>query len=669
MESDENFNYINFFKIGYILNLKELIIFKFFLIFFLMTINFVKINNYNYNKNIKKNNNISDFNKYVFFENKSLPILYNYEYFKISSIKYSFSFKYNIIKVDYSIGFYDKDNNIILPSDISLYKNLSIICNIVLKFNNSIDSLANIYKNTFFNCIEFCEINEKIKFGIKIYRNILYSYIYLFSETIFIYNNLNNHLNVLFEPLLFIEDYLSLIKKVYNKKELDKKLKLNKSFMQYPYYNLKKHIELLDNKWYFKNIYNDYFCFCKGAFCLDNNIDEKCKYLFYLYIIDNNKETHLKTDYLFIDFIFADLSSDDVYPIFEKMIQQNFPVHYITEKKDIYNKYCENIKECLTILPVKKEDNPINSNFLEKYLNVILKLKVVVSGRGTTFNTNLFYNIEYITYISVGHGVCYFKYYLYNYNRIYGIEKNNKILLPPSEKIISIAKHYGWKENDIIKLNLPRWDKYNENYYEKTNNIKTNSIFIMFTWRNIKKNKDISSFYFENIINLINNNLLNENIKKKNITLYLSFHRLINKKSIKAFKRKMLHNQNFQFIQQNEISECLAKTSLVISDFSSVIFDLMYRGKPFIIYMPDGNDPQIEYLYIKEYYDLILLMKNGTIYFENIFFDLDQAINKIIFYINNNYNLELKLKNFYDSFGFKRENSSNKFIDYLKNLK
>ena len=33
--------------------------------------------------------------------------------------------------------------------------------------------------------------------------------------------------------------------------------------MQYPYYNLKKHIELLDNKWYFKNIYNDYFCFCK----------------------------------------------------------------------------------------------------------------------------------------------------------------------------------------------------------------------------------------------------------------------------------------------------------------------------------------------------------------------------------------------------------------------
>ena len=46
---------------------------------------------------------------------------------------------------------------------------------------------------------------------------------------------------------------------------------------------------------------------------------------------------------------------------------------------------------------------------MEKYLNLFLKLKVVVSGRGTTFNTNLIYNIEYITYVCVAHGVCYFK--------------------------------------------------------------------------------------------------------------------------------------------------------------------------------------------------------------------------------------------------------------------
>ena len=293
----------------------------------------------------------------------------------------------------------------------------------------------------------------------------------------------------------------------------DQKLNLKKSYMRYPSFSLKTEIPSFYNKWFFKNIYNIHFCFCKGNNCLNVIISQKCKYKFYLYIIDINKNVYPKTEYIFMDFLFDDLSSDDVYPIFEEMINQQFPAHYITEKSDIYNKFCKNIQKCLIILPVKKEKMPINSNFLEKYLNLFLKIKVVVSGRGTTFNTNIFYNIEYITYIGVGHGVCYFKDYLYNKNRIYGINKNNKLLLPPSEKIISIAKKYGWKDKDIIKLNLPRWDKYNLNKIgisdtKKKVKIKSNSIFIMFTWRHMKKNKEISSFYIINIINLITNNIL-----------------------------------------------------------------------------------------------------------------------------------------------------------------
>ena len=120
------------------------------------------------------------------------------------------------------------------------------------------------------------------------------------------------------------------------------------------------------------------------------------------------------------------------------MARQKLPVHYITEKYDIFKEYCNNINNCLTILPVINERNPINANLLEKYLTLFLKLKIVVTGRGTTFNTNIFYNIEYITYICVGHGICFFKYYLYGKNRIYGINKNDEILLPSSDKIIKI---------------------------------------------------------------------------------------------------------------------------------------------------------------------------------------------------------------------------------------
>ena len=406
-----------------------------------------------------KDNDLMNFNKNCLFK-----YLNDSEYFRITFIKYSFSFKYNIIKIEYNLGFYDINDKLILPSSLPQNKNFEIICNILINDKESIDSLANIYKNKYFNCIEFCLINENIKFGIKIYQikqKKNYLSVYYFTDKIFNFNNLNNHLNNKFEPIIINSNYNSYFTKIIKKKD-NKNLLLKKSYMKYPFLSLKRDSAVIKGKWFFKNIYNDYFCFCIGFNCLGKNTT-KCKYNYYLSIIDNNKQIYPKTEYLFFDFLFADLSSDDVFPIFQKMIQLNFSVHYITEKKEIYNQYCMNIKECLIILPVKKEYQPINGDFLEKYLILFLKIKVVVSGRGTTFNTNIFYNIDYITYISVGHGVCYFKYFLYSENRIYGKKKNNKILLPPSEKIILISKKYGWEDKDIIKINLPRWDKYNLN--------------------------------------------------------------------------------------------------------------------------------------------------------------------------------------------------------------
>jgi len=158
-------------------------------------------------------------------------------------------------------------------------------------------------------------------------------------------------------------------------------------------------------------------------------------------------------------------------------------------------------------------------------------------------------------------------------------------------------------------------------------------------------------------------------LKTKNISLYLSFHRLIDKKYIYNFDQKIQSYNYIKIIKQNTISECLSKANLVISDFSSVIFDFIYRNKPFIIYIPDANDPQNKEIYTNEYYELIELLKNDTIYFENKFFYINETVNKIIYYINNNFILDSKLIDFYDSFGFKRENSIDKLINYLKNLK
>ena len=638
------------------------------IIFYFKKAYFVKLKK---NYEIDKQNNI--FNNLLFKFNKLNQRANAIYYFKVINIKYYYSFKYKIAKIEYNIGCYDEKENLIFPSDISLYYNISLLCNIEIKsYNISIDSLSGVKKNRYFNCMEFININEKVNFGVKIYdinKKIEYIYIHLFEDTLFNYNIIKFNDDYKFDYLIINNEYSSLINKNNNGN-----YKLKNSYILYPLFSLKRNHLKIETNWKFDNIMNNYFCFCKGQKCIESFDNQDCKFFFYVHIIDCSRDLYLKSDYLFVDFIFSEYSSDDAYPIFEKMIKQNYPVHYITEKKDIYQKYCNKTNKCLTIIPITKNNYIKNGDFLQKYLTLILKLKVFLSGKYNCYDsiTSLFYNIEYITYIAIGHGVCYFKDYLFKSNRLYGSKRNDKILIPPSKKLIFVAKRYGWKDENIIKMNLPRWDKFNEDISINTNNknkFKTQSIFFMFTWRKIKKNHKISKFYINNIISLLENSNLQIALKQYNITLYFTFHRLIREQYKNKFEFTFSNNQYINYIEQNEISNCLSKASLVITDFSSIIFDFLYRKKPFIMFIPDAYDPNIKRIYLEEYYELIESLKNGTISFENKFLEINSAVEKIIFYIKNNFNIEKKLSKFYDSFEINQGPNINNFIKYLLNLK
>ena len=624
--------------------------------------------------NLKKNNNVTNNeNNLLKYYNQLEDII---EYFNVIDIKFIYSIKYNLIKVEYKIQFLDRYKYLILPSDLTLYKKMHIFCYLeIIKSKLKINSLANIIENKYFKCIEFYNINEKINIGFIIFQKIddkdIESYYSLYSISKEIFNKNKYSIcenNDIYDPLLINKEYLLLTQKI-NNKNLNETFKFKKSYIDYPYCSLKRNALLYENIWTFRNIYNNYFCFCKGFDCLNSDISNKCKYFFYLNILDNNRNIYNKTDYLFFDFIFNEYSSDDVYPIFKEMAKNNYPVHYITEKYDMYQEYCSKKSKCLTILLVNKNNYILNGDFIEKYLTLILKLKKVISGGGIYLNyiNNLFYNLEYITYICVGHGVSFFKHFLYDKFSCYGYNIYDKLILPPSKKLISMALNYGWNINNIIKINLPRWDNYNiinNNTFMLKNNqiISNNSIYLMFTWRDIKNNKNISTHYFKNILNLINNNLLKIALIKNNIILYFTLHH-----KLSIYKNKLKINKYIQYIEENEISICLTKINLVISDFSSIIFDIIYRRIPYIIYIPDANDPEIKTIYKKNYYELIESIKNGTIYFKNKFFGLNETIEKIVYYINNNFNLEPELEKFYDSFELKKKRIMNDFIKILIN--
>ena len=520
--------------------------------------------------------------------------------------------------------------------------------------------MANINENDYFYCIEYIKINQSIEFGIKIYKiNELkkYNIIYFFNNKVINYNNLDYLKETNFNILSINNNFNQLINKI--KSPI---FKLKKSYILPPNIFLKKDIAIIDNHWYFYNIYNNYFCFCKGNSCLKVNLYQYCKYKFYLHIIDNNRYLYKKSHYLLVDFIIKDIEPIDGYPIFTEMIRQNLSAHYMTIDENIYNSFLNNNKffETFPIIYEKK----INGDFLEKYLEIILKLKVVIGVDSYYSIDNIFYNIEYIIYIFLGHGVSFFKKYLYNNYLSY--KRFDKIIIPPSKIFINIAEQYGWKNKDIIKICLPRWDNYNikKNYFfsDKINNNK--SIFMMFTWRKCINGKALSKFYFNNIFDLLNNFELNEKLRDEKIALYFSYHHSLKGKKIFNFKA----NSNIKLANKNKISNCLRNSSLVITDFSSIVFDYIYQKKPFILYIPDSNDPKLDNIYIKPYYDIINGLKNGTIYFENKFFDLNKAVKKIIYYINNDFKLDKRLKNFFNIFNFQGKNHTISLINYIKNL-
>lgn len=572
---------------------------------------------------------------------------------KITYLDYSYSLKYKIAEVKYCINFNDEYNNSIVPTKLFLY-NIHVICHMKYIKNyyntHNFESIANIYENKYFCCIENFNIGEKLEFGIKVYNTKKYNYIrykvmkfLFFTDNILNFKDINHINDSKFEPLLINEKY---------KDEVNETLSLKKAYIIRPIFSSKTSLEVIYNNWNFKHIYNHYFCFCKGERCFSKLVIENgqiCKYKIYLSIIDKNRYLYNKTEYLLADFLFEKLSSDDAYPIFKEMIKRNISAHYMTQKKNIYKQYCGNNDHCQKVI----NEIFINGDFLEKYLELILKLKATISGNGfLSIDYSIFHKIEYITSINLGHGVKYFKSFLYRENA--SPKQYDKLVLIPSKKIINVALRYGWKEENIIKICLPKWDKYDK---IKNKEIEK-SIFIFFTWRKLKQEKNISSEYINNIINLINSDILNKK-------LYYCLHH-----KFSQYKNMVKINQlKLNYINNSQISETLMKSSLLITDFSSVTFDYIYKRKPVIIYIPDSEDLNNKDNYDINYINLINNMKNGKIYFENKYNTTEQVINKTIFYIDNNFELESNMRKFYNSFGLKCGNNTQSFIDYVQNMK
>ena len=304
-----------------------------------------------YNKRKKYGKNYYE-NNYIITDDDQLF------YFKLNDYKYDFSFYYNITKIQYNVTLFDDNKKEIKPSDFTFRYNNHFFCYYKnVSDNNIIYSYPNIFFNKYFSCLEYIGVNDKAEFGFIFFKsNSSENYsICLFSEEMINYDNLKNKKDIYFNHQYPLHNYYTLKEEIdsfnYDENKIsDKPALLKSSFITEPICDFKSNINE-KNQWNFMNIYNDYFCFCKGSSCL-KNIFQKCKYYIYLTIIDNKRDVYNKTDHLLADFFIKSRCAEHAFPVFKEMLRQNMKAHYMTEKPEIIDEYSEGETPCLKIIKV-----------------------------------------------------------------------------------------------------------------------------------------------------------------------------------------------------------------------------------------------------------------------------------------------------------------------------
>lgn len=323
----------------------------------------------------------------------------------------------------------------------------------------------------------------------------------------------------------------------------------------------------------------------------------------------------------------------DAYTLFRYMQRNNIPCRYIVNKQNRLFSQISRDKDVIAI-------NGKNSLFKELF-NVLLKAKsVIASSYNQPQDDKLLQMNPDIEYIYLDHGVVFFndacthRYTPKYFNKL--IIKNN------IEKEIFIKKA-GWKAENLISGGLPRWDNLKPN---KTKSKK--EIFMFFTWRGsfnpdyldfVKKtggnSLTLDNFeYFKKIKSLLNNKKLNALSKKYNIEFCYGVHHAL--LDICKIDKELFKNPNIRLAEIGNISKEVKQASMLITDYSSIAFDFMYQNKPCLFYRMDFNDKN---LCIEDKANLDNA-KEKDIFVYNCLYNEDDVINKIEFYIKNNFQLE-----------------------------
>ncbi len=147
-----------------------------------------------------------------------------------------------------------------------------------------------------------------------------------------------------------------------------------------------------------------------------------------------------------------------------------------------------------------------------------------------------------------------------------------------------IRDHFGYDEDEILVTGLARWD-----VLKDKSQGEPRQIILMPTWRNwleeVSKEVFIASDYYKHYMALLNDERLMEVLKKYEIKLNFYIHPKF-QEYMETFSADPAYVRLIPFGEE-PLNELMMKCSMMITDYSSAVWDVFYQGKPVLFYLFD----------------------------------------------------------------------------------
>jgi len=345
-----------------------------------------------------------------------------------------------------------------------------------------------------------------------------------------------------------------------------------------------------------------------------------------LYMLKHRRRNARQDTYVFFDNLSSKATEEiDAFTLFECCRDSGIPAVYVAARGGfLHRKTAGKAADGIFFVEDEKESWFLN----EELFSVMLRTRAVITSFGCVSGRleKFFARSANIEYIFIGHGMTFFR--LSHLKGYYMSARRYNRILVSNEYEKELMLRHGWREKQIIKTGLPRWDKLAR---KKTSGVRGGGkVLIFFTWRKTFENTADGAENFEYMKNLrafLLSDKLREIKENYGVTFCMAGHHALTEQC--GIDLAQISGGHVELVSSNLISGLIAESALLITDFSSVFADFYYQSKPVIFYRLDAED---ENLIPEEKKDMTDIASRTPLV-SNVFYSQEEVFKKLEHYI------------------------------------